>query len=66
MRHALQGSAQIFHPRLYVESTTVVVVQPDKGVVVPERERERTRGYQLRLETAPVLPGRFLIVGVEL
>ena len=28
--------------------------------------REGTQGYQLRLETAPVLLGRFLIIGVEL
>ena len=27
--------------------------------------REGTQGYQLRLETAPVLLGRFLISGVE-
>ena len=36
-----------------------------EGVAVPEGGRERTQGYQLRLETAPVLY-RFLIVGVEL
>ena len=35
-------------------------------VVVPEGERERTQGYQIRLETAPVLLCRFLIVSVEL
>ena len=28
--------------------------------------REGTQGYQLRLEAAPVLLGRFLIAGVEL
>ena len=28
--------------------------------------REGTQGYQLRLETTPVLLGRFLIIGVEL
>ena len=37
-----------------------------EGVVVPEGGRERTQGYQLRLETAPVLLHRFLIIGVEL
>ena len=37
-----------------------------EGVVVPEGERERTQGYQLRLETAPVLLYRFLIIGIEL
>ena len=37
-----------------------------EGVVVPEGGRERTQGYQLRLETAPVLLYRFLIIGVEL
>ena len=26
-----------------------------EGVVVPDGVRERTQGYQLRLETAPVL-----------
>ena len=36
------------------------------GVVVPECGRERTQGYQLRLETAPVLLYRFLIIGAEL
>ena len=41
-------------------------VQYYEGVVVPEGERERTQGYQLRLETAPVLLHRFLIIGVEL
>ena len=35
-------------------------------VVVPEGVRKRTQGYQLRLETAPVLLCRFLIIGVEL
>ena len=35
-------------------------------VVVPEGVREGTQGYQLRLETAPVLLRRFLITGVEL
>ena len=35
-------------------------------VVVLEGVREGTQGYQLRLETAPVLLCRFLIVGVEL
>ena len=35
--------------------------------MVPEDEREGTRGYQLRLETAPVLLCRYLIIiGVEL
>ena len=34
---------------------------------MPDGERERTQGYQLRLETAPVLLCRFLIIiGVEL
>ena len=34
--------------------------------MVPEGEREGTQGYQLRLETAPVLLCRFLIIiGVE-
>ena len=33
---------------------------------MPEGVREGTQGYQLRLETAPVLPYRFLIIGVEL
>ena len=37
-----------------------------EGVVVPEGGREGTQGYQLRLETAPVLLYRFLIIGVEL
>ena len=37
-----------------------------EGVVVPEGGREGTQGYQLRLETAPVLVYRFLIIGVEL
>ena len=32
---------------------------------MPEGGRERTQGYQLRLETAPVLY-RFLIIGIEL
>ena len=32
--------------------------------MVPEGVRERTQGYQLRLETAPVLC-RFLTIGVE-
>ena len=37
-------------------------------VVVPDGKREGTQGYQLRLETSPVLPGRFLItiIGDEL
>ena len=30
-----------------------------------EGEREGTQGYQLRLETAPVLLRRFLITGIE-
>ena len=34
--------------------------------VVPEGVGEGTQGYQLRLETAPVLLCRFLIVGIEL
>ena len=34
--------------------------------MVPEGVRDGTQGYQLRLETAPVLLCRFLIVGVEL
>ena len=34
--------------------------------VVPEGVREEAHGYQLRLETAPVLLCRFLIIGVEL
>ena len=34
-------------------------------VVVPEGVREGTQGYQLRLETAPVLLCRFFIIGVE-
>ena len=34
-------------------------------VVVPEGEREGTQGYQLRLETAPVLLCRFLIADIE-
>ena len=29
---------------------------------MPEGERERTRGYHLRMETAPVLLCRFLII----
>ena len=33
---------------------------------MPEGEKEGTPGYQLRLETAPILPCRFLIIGVEL
>ena len=34
---------------------------------MPEGERKGTQGYQLRLETAPVLLCRFLIIiGVEL
>ena len=34
---------------------------------MPDGEREGTRGYQLRLETAPVVLCRFLIIiGVEL
>ena len=37
-----------------------------EGVVVPEGGRERTQGYQLRLETAPVVLYVFLIIGVEL
>ena len=37
-----------------------------EGVVVPEGGREGTQGCQLRLETAPVLLYRFLIIGVEL
>ena len=37
-----------------------------EGVVEPKGGRERTQGYQLRLETAPVLPYRFFIIGVEL
>ena len=39
---------------------------PCEGVVVPEGGREGTQGYQLRLETAPVLLYRFLIIGVKL
>ena len=35
-------------------------------VVVPEDGREVTQGYQLRLETAPVLLCRFLIIDVKL
>ena len=35
-------------------------------VVVPEGVAGGTQGYQLRLETAPVLLCRFLIIGVEL
>ena len=31
-----------------------------------EGVREGTQGYQLRLETAPVLLYRFLLIGVEL
>ena len=31
-----------------------------------EGVREGTQGYQLRLETAPVLLCRFLIIGIEL
>ena len=34
-------------------------------VVVPEGEREGTQGYQLRLETAPVLLRRFLTADIE-
>ena len=34
--------------------------------MVPEGEREGTQGYQLRLETAPVLLYRFIIFGIEL
>ena len=34
--------------------------------MVPEGVREGTQGYQLRLETSPVLLCRFLIIGVEL
>ena len=33
--------------------------------MVPEGEREGTQGYQLRLETAPVLLCGFLITGIE-
>ena len=33
---------------------------------MPEGGREGTQGCQLRLETAPVLLYRFLIIGVEL
>ena len=33
---------------------------------MPDGGRERTQGYQLRLETAPVLLCWFLITGVEL
>ena len=47
----------------FTAPTTPIVVE---GVVVPEGGRERTQGYQLRLETAPVLLYRFLIIGVEL
>ena len=34
--------------------------------MVLEGGRERTQGYQLRLETASVLLYRFLIIGIEL
>ena len=34
--------------------------------MVPDGVREGTQGYQLRLERAPVLLCRFLIIGVEL
>ena len=34
--------------------------------MVPEGVKEGAQGYQLRLETAPVLLCRFLIIGVEL
>ena len=38
-----------------------------EGVVVPEGGREKTQGYQRRMETASVLLYRFLIIiGVEL
>ena len=33
---------------------------------MPEGGRERAQGYQLLLETAPVLLYRFFIIGVEL
>ena len=33
-----------------------------EGVVVPGGERERTQGYQLCLETAPVIFGDFLLL----
>ena len=33
---------------------------------MPEGVREGTQGYQLRLETAPVLLCRFLVIGVKL
>ena len=36
-----------------------------EGVVVPKGGREITQGHHLRLETAPVLLYRFLIIGVE-
>ena len=36
-----------------------------EGVVVPKGERERTQGYQLPLETAPVFLYRFLITGID-
>ena len=32
---------------------------------MPEGEREETLGYQLRLETTPVLLHRFLVTGIE-
>ena len=31
---------------------------------MPEGERKGTQGYQLRLETVPVLLCRFLIIGI--
>ena len=33
---------------------------------MPEDVREGTQGYQLRLETAPVLLCRLIIIGIEL